>query len=112
MINKITLMLFIFCFVFTVETQAGSTGSRQIRSVGCHMHDDICFIHLVGDAFGPEDCHRNEARWLRSSPNGENILAMLTAAFISRRPVNIEFDSEDCFPPMPALPQINWINLY
>ena len=92
------------------QSLAGYTGLRTITNVGCHLNDTTCWVEIAGPAVGPEICRNNNLRFSTNSPNGKNILSLVTAAFLAGKQVNLNFPDTTCYADQSPFPTIYWLN--
>ncbi|WP_075005980.1 hypothetical protein [Stigmatella aurantiaca] len=92
------------------EAWASGTGPRQIRSIGCHLVDNTCFVEISGGIVGPTGCQSTSLRWnQKEDANGQSILALLTAAFQSGKTVSFEIRDTACYVYQPVFPTFAYI---
>lgn len=68
----------------------------NIETIGCHLNDNTCYIH-VDTAVGVEgQCKDNSIRWKSDAANGQEILSMFLAAKIANKSVRV-YVTDTCF---------------
>ncbi len=97
-------------FAFPGQALATGTGLRTITGMGCHLHDNTCWVLISGTAVGPTSCRTNTLRFDSSLPNGKNILSMVTGAYLAGRQANFEVVDTACYTPQSGDPTIAWMN--
>ena len=81
-----------------------NTGSRTIITMGCHnTADGICYMNLSGEPIGPPNCRNNSVRWDSTTAGGKNQFAIMTAAYLSGKPVALNIP-DFCFNLQPGYP--------
>jgi hypothetical protein len=94
------------------QALAGSSGSRQILSIGCHLWDNTCYVYVSGDPIGPTSCRNTSFRWnQKADPNGQSILSLLTAAYLAGKRVDFYINDTNCYAAQPAYPTFNYVML-
>jgi hypothetical protein len=94
------------------EARASGTGPRQIRSIGCHLVDNTCYVEISGGNVGPTGCQSTSLRWnQKADGNGQSILSLLTAAFQSGKAVSFEIRDTACYLYQPLYPTFTYIYL-
>ncbi len=86
----------------------GDTGARRVIEVGCDNVDTTCFVTLEGGVtFGgvSGSCNNTEVRWDSSTAYGKSHLALITAAWIAGKSVNLHIAG--CYAAS-AWPTFNW----
>ncbi len=103
-------LLITLLFTLVNNSFAFNGGTRKIDSIGCHSHDRICYVYVAGEPVGPkESCVSNSFRWSADTdPNHNEILSLLTAAFMAEKSVSFTLES-DCFSLQPTVPAIRYI---
>ena len=91
--------------------QALATDKRTITSMGCSMHEATCWVVISGAAVGPPSCRINALRFSLNSVNGQNILSLVTDAYLAGRKVEFDVDYTTCFGPQPSFPTFRSITL-
>ncbi|TQV76450.1 hypothetical protein FLL45_00340 [Aliikangiella marina] len=110
--KKFAIAIFLKLAMFTSgNIRAQSTGNVAITNIGCHNHDDTCFVEIAGPAVGPESCKSNSIRWRRTADaNGEATFSMITAAYFAGNKVRIT-TSGSCFSRQPNYPTIAYMSV-
>lgn len=110
---KKAILLSGLCLSCSCFVSAGiSSGARTITSMGCHKHDNICFIQIDGAPIGPSSCNGNSIRWdVKNEKNGTAALTLLTAAYFSNKKVSLDIDTT-CFVYQNSFPTFNWFNVH
>lgn len=89
---------------------ASTSGPRQIQSIGCHLVDGTCYAQVSGAPVGPASCRSNSIRWnATSSIQGQQILDMLTTAYIQSKPVAFEILDTACYQMQPSFPTFTYM---
>ncbi|MFA0132072.1 hypothetical protein AB4440_07175 [Vibrio splendidus] len=84
--------------------QAATTGPRTIHAVGCHLHDNTCYVS-VDKVVGSNECSSTSIRWKSNDVNGKETLSLLMAASVAQKKVTFNLDG-NC---MGVFPKFNYI---
>jgi hypothetical protein len=95
--------------VFSTGAMAGTnSGARDIKSIGCHKNDNICFIEIDGGAVGPSSCSKTSVRWnTETDVAGKSAFSLFTAAYFAGKKVELRV-SDTCFKDQTAFPTYDW----
>lgn len=108
--RKMLLSAAVMALALPLPAMATSTGLRNVTDVGCHLGNEVCWVIISGAAVGPlTSCTTNNIRFSTASPNGKNVLSLLTAAFLAGRQVSIEVQDTACFAGDLRFPTLSWI---
>lgn len=107
--KRILYLLLMLCSS-VVLAEEYPTGWREIEKIGCHLHDNTCYVTISGDPIGPPECNSTSLRWNETQDaNGKSILALLMSAFHAGKEVSFQADS--CYLLQPMFPTFKYINL-
>ncbi|APD95717.1 hypothetical protein BM523_17900 [Alteromonas mediterranea] len=83
------LGLFLLSSLLIWSADAQSVELKEIKSIGCHLNDDTCYVTVSGTAVGPSQCNSKSLRWRKdASVSGKETLSLLTTAFVTQKKVH------------------------
>ncbi len=94
----------LFLLSLSSFSQAATTGPRTIHAVGCHLHDNTCYVS-VDKVVGSNECSSTSIRWKSNDVNGKETLSLLMAASVAQKKVTFNLDG-NC---MGVFPKFNYI---
>ncbi len=89
---------FVFLVASSLLNSANSQGFelKEIKSIGCHLNNDTCYVTVSGSAVGSAQCNSKSLRWRKDANiSGKETLSLLTTAFIAGKKVHFNI-TESC----------------
>lgn len=103
--KKVILNLAILSILFSGSSALAEIAQGKILSLGCHNIDDTCYVTI--DGYNPTVCNKmNSIRWSAGTSFGKRWFAMLLAAQVAGKSVQLEVPSNSCS--SQGMPTFNW----